>query len=111
MNMMNVKNGKQNEGNDFLDIIKGGTCIKFLKEQLKDKIGNSIKDKFNEKNFSFKNEIEDVVSNTIGKLLSIKSNKKDINYLSKNITYGRDNISKSNLLQKYNIDIFAKESL
>ena len=81
----------------FLDKIKGGTFIKYSKEQLKNNIGNDVKDKFNGTNFSANNEIEKNVSNTIGEL-SIKSKEKDINSVSDYIIFGRENTSKSNLL-------------
>ena len=49
----------------IIDKIKGGTFNKFLKEQLKDNVGNDIQEKFNEKNVIANNEIEKDVLKTI----------------------------------------------
>ena len=94
----------------FIDKIKGGTFSKFLKEQLKDNINNDIKEKFNEKNQKPNDEIEKEVLTTINNY-KLKFNKNEISLISKYITFGKDNLSKSDLLFKSNIDVFAKDLL
>ena len=94
----------------FIEKIKGGTFSKYLKEQLKDNIGNDIQDKFNEKTIETSKEIEEEITNLINKL-KLKLSKSEITLISKYISFGKDNISKSDLLPKSNIDVFVKELL
>lgn len=94
----------------LIDKIKGGTFNKFLKEQLKDNVGNDIQEKFNDKNINANNEIEKDVLNSFEKY-KLKYTKNEISLISKYITFGKENIFKSNLLFRSNIDIFAKELL
>ena len=101
---------QQKKWQGLVDKIKGGTFNKFLKEQLKDNIGNDITEKFNEKNINpneeIKNDIKEIVNSK-----KWKFNNKDLELIVKYITFGKENISNSNLLSKSNIDVFIKELL
>ena len=93
-----------------IDKIKGGTFNKFLKEKLKDNIKNDILENFNEKTALVNPEVEKIVSN-VNDEYKLKLNKNDIILICKYITFGMDNILKSNFLVRSNIDVFAKELL
>ena len=100
----------QKRWSGLIDMVKGGTFSKYLKDQLKDNIGNDVKEKFNEKtvkpNENIENELKALNNNK-----KLKLSEKDVKLISKYITFGKENISKSNLLSESKIDSFATQLL
>ena len=92
------------------DKIKVGTFNNYIKKQLKDNIGNDIKTKFDEKIVKENQGIEKEVRNFIS-LKKLKFSEKDIKLISKYITYGKENLSQSDLLTQSNIDPFTRDLL
>ena len=88
----------------LLDKVKGGTFNNYLISVLEDNIKKDIKESFNKDIVKQKEEIEIQVRETL-KYMNFKD--KDINLISKLITYGSDNINKSELITKSNIRIFS----
>ena len=104
------RKSKENKLKGLIEKIKGGTFSKYLKEQLKDNIKTDIADKFDQDNINAdKNIFESVKNFNIDKQL--KLNEDDIKLIAKYITFGRENLPKSDLLPKSNIDYFAKDLL
>jgi len=100
----------QKRWSGLLDMVKGGTFSKYLKDQLKDNIGNDIKEKFNEKTVKPNENIENEVK-SLNNTQKLKLSEKDIKLISKYITFGKENLSKSNLLPDSKIDSFATQLL
>ena len=94
----------------FIEKIKGGTFNKYLTDKLKDNIKNDIPDKFNESSIEPNEEIVNSIKEII-KFNNLNFKEKEINLISKYITLGNENISKSDLLNKSNIEIFSKDLL
>lgn len=106
----NYKDLQEKKWKGIVEKIRGGTFVKFLKEQLKDNIGNDIKEKFNEKNVKENKDIEQEVKD-VNESKQLKMNKNDIALISKYITFGKENIPKSNLLYDSKIDSFTTNLL
>ena len=100
----------QKRWSGLIDMVKGGTFSKYLKDQLKDNIGNDVKEKFNEKTVKPNENIENELK-TLNNIQKLKLSEKDIKLISKYITFGKENISKSNLLPDSKIDSFATQLL
>ena len=93
----------------LLDKIKGSTFNKYIIEQLKDNVKNDIQEKkFEEKKVKQDENIVKIVEETI-KYNELSFKEKEINLISKLITFGKDNLSNSKLLRESNIDIFTKD--
>ena len=101
---------KEGKFKGYIDKIKGGTFIKYLKERLLDDVKNDIKEKFDEKKVIQNSDIENDVSNILT-YNKIKCTKNDISLIAKYITFEKENLCKSNLLSQSNIDIFTRDLL
>lgn len=95
----------------LLDKIKGSSFNKFLIEQLKDNVKNDIKEKkFEEKKVKPDDNIVKIIED-INKYNELSFKEKDINLISKLISFAKENISNSKLLHESNIEIFTKDLL
>lgn len=89
-----------------LDKVKGGTFNNYLISILEDKINSDIREHFNKDIVKQKEGIEKQVRDTF-KYNFLKFKDNDINLIAKLITYGSENINKSELIPKSNIRIFS----
>jgi len=95
----------------LLDKIKGSTFNKYLIEQLKDNVKSDIKEKkFEEKKIKPDDDIVKAIKD-INKYNELSLKEKEINLISKLISFAKENISNSTLLHESNIEIFTKDLL
>ena len=88
----------------LLNLFKNVKFNIYLKSILEDNLKNDIKKSFN-KDIKAKEEIVKEVKDII-KYNSLKFSEKDINLISKYITFGSENINESTLLTESNIKVF-----
>ena len=89
----------------LLDKIKGENFNSYLISILKDNLKKDIKKPFKEDEVKAKEEIIKEFKD-INKYNSLKFSEKEINLISKYITFGSENINESTLLTESNIDAF-----
>ena len=83
---------------------KGESFNKFFLNQLKENIRKDIPDKFNENEIKLDKKLKEEIITEI-KRHNIDIKEKEINLIVKYISFSRNNLSKSNLLQKSNIEL------
>ena len=87
-----------------IDKMKGDSFNKFLMGQLKENIKEDIEDKYNEKEIKLNKEIKGEINKEIEKYQFVFK-EKDIDSIVKYITFSRNNLCKSVLLDKSNIEL------
>ena len=88
--------------------VKGETFNRFLKEKLKDNIKNDISSNYNEKLIQL-DEIYIKEIKQINEKNNYSFNNNDIKQIAKYISFAKNNINKSILLSKSNINIFEEK--
>ena len=86
-----------------IDSIKLGSFNKFFLNQLKENIKNDIKDKFIEKDIRLDKLLKEEIKSELTKY-KVLINEKELELISKYISFSRQNLSKSDLLEKSNIE-------
>ena len=87
-----------------IDRLKGGNFNKYFMELLKSNIKKDIVDKFNEKEIRINKQLKEEVNKEIKKY-QFPFKEKEIDLISKYISFAKNNISKSDLLDESNIEI------
>ena len=97
----------------MLNKIKGKTFLKYLTERLKENISQNINGKFKEKEVNIDSKISNEVREIIKKKylkdnIDEKKDKKDIEKVEKILTFSKNNINNSKLLQDSKINKFRE---
>ena len=87
-----------------IDKIKGGTFNKFVMIQLKDNVNADIPDKFIEKEIRLNKEIKEEINKVI-RNYQLNFKEEEIELMAKYIAFSRNNLCKSVLLDKSNIEL------
>ena len=95
----------------IIEKVKGSSFNKYLLKQLEENVKHDIEEKYEEGKVKINENIEKIVKELLKNNSSLVFKDKEIKVIIKLISFGKENISKSNFLLKSNIDNFSKELL